>query len=102
MPGLIIMLETCRVEEEDDADSATPMATIPEEEMAAQEEVEEDPDVSMYSPRAQPYVLAAYRWRPSSKTARDAAKKYIKCERRNCQVRSLRDKVNMACLMSGF
>ncbi len=83
MPDLIIMLETCRVEEEDDADSATPMPTIPEGEAAAEEE---DPDVSMHSPRAQQYVLAAHRWRPGSKTARDAAKEYIPCTRINCQV----------------
>ncbi|DBA89287.1 TPA: hypothetical protein ACH3X2_004786 [Trebouxia sp. C0005] len=75
----------CRVEKEGNADSATPMATIPEGEAAAEEEVEEDPDVTMYCPRAQQHVLAAHRWRPASQTARDAAKEYIPCARINCQ-----------------
>lgn len=74
------------MEEEDDADRATPLPTRPEEEMAAEEEVEEDIDVSMLRPRARPYVLAAHRWRSASKAERDAAKKYIPCKRIDCQV----------------
>ncbi len=102
MPDLIIVLEFCRMEEEDDADSATPMPSITEEEMAAEEEVEEDIDVSMLRPRARPYVLAAHRWRPASETERDAAMEYIRCTRVNCQVWTLCNKANMACLMSSF